>query len=149
MHSDTMRDVLLLAERYARSTASVVILGESGSGKEGIARRVHSESGRSGAFVAVNAGALRDDALASELFGHVKGAFTGASGDRAGAFQRAHEGTLFLDELGELSLAAQVMLLRVLETGRVQPMGADREVEVDVRLVGATHRDLTQRVRQG
>ncbi|MEZ4323650.1 MAG: sigma 54-interacting transcriptional regulator [Polyangiales bacterium] len=149
VRSDVMRDVMSLAARYARSTACVVILGESGSGKEGIARAVHEASGRTGAFVAVNAGALRHDALASELFGHVKGAFTGASGDRAGAFQRAHGGTLFLDELGELSLAAQVMLLRVLETKRVQPMGSDREIELDVRLVAATHRDLSQRVRSG
>ena len=149
VHSEAMQDLMALAERYARSRASVVILGESGSGKEGIARRVHTASGRSGAFVAVNAGALRDDALASELFGHVKGAFTGAATDRAGAFQRANGGTLFLDELGELSLNAQVMLLRALETGRVQPMGADREVEVDVRLVAATHRDLAKRVRSG
>jgi len=149
VHSEAMQDLIALAERYARSKASVVILGESGSGKEGIARRVHTASGRTGQFVAVNAGALRDDALASELFGHVKGAFTGAAADRAGAFQRAHGGTLFLDELGELSLSAQVMLLRALETGRVQPMGADREVEVDVRLVAATHRDLAKRVRSG
>jgi transcriptional regulator of acetoin/glycerol metabolism len=149
VQSEAMQDLIALAERYARSRASVVILGESGSGKEGIARRVHTASGRTGPFVAVNAGALRDDALASELFGHVKGAFTGAAGDRAGAFQRAHGGTLFLDELGELSLSAQVMLLRALETGRVQPMGADREVEVDVRLVAATHRDLAKRVRTG
>jgi DNA-binding NtrC family response regulator len=149
VQSDAMRDVMALAERYARSPASVVILGESGSGKEGIARCVHRASGRAGAFVPVNAGALREDALASELFGHVRGAFTGAGNDRAGAFQRAHGGTLFLDELGELSLSAQVMLLRVLETGRVQPMGSDREVELDVRLVAATHRDLGQRVRSG
>ncbi|WP_234196730.1 sigma-54-dependent transcriptional regulator [Pseudacidovorax sp. NFM-22] len=145
-----MDAVCALAERIARVDLSVLVQGESGTGKELLARAMHYASPRAaGAFVVENCAALTDTLLESELFGHKRGAFTGAFEDHVGLFQRAHGGTIFLDEIGETSPAFQLRLLRVLQEGEVRPVGATRVVPVDVRVIAATHRDLEQRVRDG
>ena len=132
-----------LADRVAPTELPVLVGGENGTGKELLARRVHTASRRAtGPFVAVNCGALPPTLLESTLFGHTKGAFTGADRARKGLFQEAHGGTLFLDEVGELEPQSQVRLLRVLESGDIRPVGADGSVQVDVRVVSATNRDL-------
>ena len=137
-------------EKVATSMAPVLILGESGTGKELVARAVHDCSHRvAGPFVAVNCGAIPDNLIESEFFGARKGAFTGASHDRDGFFQAARGGTLFLDEIGDLPLAMQAKLLRVIQERRVRPLGGVQEDTVDVRLVSATHRDLAARVISG
>ena len=128
----------------------VTLLGESGTGKELVARALHECSLRAGQpFIPINCAALSPSVMESELFGHEKGAFTGADSRRKGAFEEAHGGTLFLDEVGELPLEVQAKLLRVLESGEVKPVGATRPFQVDVRVVAATHRDLRQWARQG
>ncbi|MEM7607187.1 MAG: sigma 54-interacting transcriptional regulator [Myxococcota bacterium] len=148
--SKVMRALLEDVQRFARLPYPVLILGESGAGKEGVARRLHEESPRAlGPFVTLNAGALSPELINSELFGHVRGAYTGASARRDGVFQRAQGGTLFLDEIGELPLVQQTRLLRVLEEWKVRPVGSDREYDVDVRLVCATNRDPLALVRDG
>ena len=148
--SEAMKRVFELARRAARSQATVLISGESGTGKELVARAVHLHSPRVGApFVAVNCKALAAGLEDSELFGHTRGAFTGADRARAGLFVRAQGGTLFLDELGELSPDVQGKLLRVLQEREVLPVGADAAVPVDVRIVAATHRDLAAEVAAG
>ena len=131
-----------LVDRVARTDLSVLVVGPTGAGKELLAQRLHAESGRGGPLVAVNCGAFGDELLASELFGHVRGAFSGAHGDRDGLFVAAQGGTLFLDEVGEMSPAQQPALLRALQERRVRPVGADRDRPVDVRVVAATHRIL-------
>lgn len=134
----------------ARSDVPVLLIGESGSGKELAAREVHELSRRAARpFVAENVSAIPANLIESALFGHVRGAFTGATGPREGLFRAADGGTLLLDEVGELPLELQPKLLRVLEEGRVRPVGADHEVAVDVRVLAATHRDLEQAVREG
>jgi two-component system, NtrC family, response regulator HupR/HoxA len=139
-----------MAARVARYDLSVLVLGESGSGKELLARAMHYASPRAGAaFVVENCAAIPDTLLESELFGHKRGSFTGAYEDHPGLFQRAHHGTVFLDEIGETSPAFQVRLLRVLQEGEVRPVGGARAVPVDVRVIAATHRDLEQRVSEG
>jgi DNA-binding NtrC family response regulator len=142
-----MRELFAVLEMAAPSDATVLVEGESGTGKELAARAIHDASGRSkGPFVVVDCSAIAESLFESHLFGHVRGAFTGAERDRKGAFVEASGGTLFLDELGELPLPAQSKLLRVLEAQTVQPVGADRPVAVDTRVVAATHRDLSRMV---
>jgi DNA-binding NtrC family response regulator len=135
--------------RVARDDASVLISGETGTGKEVVAQLLHGEGERRGQLVTVNCGALTESLLASELFGHVKGAFTGASDAREGLFRQAEGGTLFLDEIGEMPPPMQVRLLRVLETRVVRPVGGARDVPVNVRVVAATNRDLPTALREG
>jgi hydrogenase-4 transcriptional activator len=145
-----LRLVMERISLVAPSEAPVLILGETGSGKEAIARAIHTHSRRaSGPFLRVNCGALPSDLIDSELFGHERGSFTGATGQRRGWFERADEGTLFLDEVGELPLEAQVRLLRILQDGTFQRVGGEQENRVDVRVVAATHRDLRQMVLEG
>lgn len=148
--SRAIREVLQQVKRVGPSDVSVLILGETGTGKELVALAIHDQSlRREGSFVTVNCGALPDALLESELFGHRKGAFTGAEADKGGLFEAADGGTLFLDEIGDTSQALQVKLLRALETGEVRPLGDTVPRRVDVRLVSATHRDLEQEVKQG
>jgi sigma-54 specific flagellar transcriptional regulator A len=139
-----------LVARVANSGATVLITGESGTGKELVARALHDESVRSsGNFVPINCAAIPKDLLESELFGHRKGAFTGAVADRIGRFELAHGGTIFLDEIGDLSLDMQVKLLRVLQERTIDPVGGLRPVPVNVRVVAATHRDLETEMQAG
>jgi transcriptional regulator with AAA-type ATPase domain len=148
--SAEMQELLAETERVARFDWPVLVTGESGAGKEGIARRLHERSRRaSGPFVAVNAGSFSAQLVESELFGHEKGAFTGAVGVHRGAFEQAEGGTLFLDEIGELPLSLQARLLRVLDGWEVRRVGGEAAIAVDVRLVCATHRDLSAMVREG
>lgn len=148
--SPIMLQVIELAMKLAQSTATVLIGGESGTGKEMIARTIHNLSPRARRpFVPVNCGAIPEDLLESELFGHVRGAFTGAGNPRQGRFQLAHGGTLFLDEVGEMSAKLQVKLLRVLQEQEFEPVGSDKSVRVDVRVVAATNRDLQVAVKEG
>jgi DNA-binding NtrC family response regulator len=135
---------------FAQTDFPVLMLGPSGSGKEVIARSIHRMSRRkNGAFVAINCGALSESLIESELFGHVKGSFTGASHDRKGAFESARGGTLVLDEVGDLPLALQAKLLRALENKEIRPVGSDRTIETDVRVLASTHKDLALMVAQG
>jgi DNA-binding NtrC family response regulator len=148
--SIAMRQVFAILERAARSTAPVLLLGESGSGKELMARGIHDASPRAGGpFVVFDCGASTETLIESDLFGHVKGAFTGAAGDRVGAFAAAHGGTLFLDEIGDLPVSLQPKLLRMLEAGEVIPLGGRKSEKYDVRVVAATHRDVFGEVARG
>ncbi len=146
--SAEMQRTLERVDRVAASSASVLVIGESGTGKELVARRIHARSTRSDRpFVAVNCAAIPGELLEAELFGHAKGAFTGAISARPGRFRSAHGGTLFLDELGEMPLAVQGKLLRVLQEGQVDVVGSDHPVSVDVRVVAATNQDLDAMVQ--
>ncbi|NOK20665.1 sigma 54-interacting transcriptional regulator, partial [Corallococcus carmarthensis] len=147
--SALLQDVRRHIERVADLDVPVLIRGETGTGKELVARALHERSQRGGPFVSVNLGAIPRELAASELFGSVRGAFTGAQRDREGFFQAAQGGTLFLDEVGEASPEVQVMLLRVLETGEMYPVGASRPVATNVRLVAATDADLEARIAEG
>jgi two-component system response regulator HydG len=148
--SSAMRQVVDLAVRIAKVDSTVLITGESGTGKELIARLVHEESSRAnGPFIAVNCGAITETLLESELFGHARGAFTGASHDRPGLFEAASQGTLLLDEVGEISPGMQVKLLRVLQEREVRRVGENRSRSIDVRVLSATNRDLTHGVASG
>ncbi len=148
--SEGIRNVLSLVERVADSDSTVLVTGESGTGKELIARAVHFNSPRkSKAFVPINCGAIPGELLESELFGHVKGAFTGAVNNRTGRFELANGGTLFLDEIGELSLNLQVKLLRVLQERRFEPVGSVKTIEADVRIIAATNINLEKAVKEG
>jgi len=145
-----MRQVFELLERVAASEAAVTILGETGTGKELVARALHARSGRAaGPFIPVNCSAIAETLIESELFGHERGAFSGAERLRKGAFEEASGGTIFLDEIGELPVDLQAKLLRTLELGEVKRVGASRPITVDVRIVAATHRDLRAQVRAG
>ena len=146
----SMREIFAVLELAAGSDVTVLIEGETGTGKELAARAIHEKSARrTGPFVAIDCGALPETLLESELFGHVKGAFTGAAQSRAGAFARTHGGTIFLDELGTIPLSMQARLLRVLEERTVRPVGSDQEKRVDVRVLAASPSDLNTRVAEG
>jgi two-component system response regulator HydG len=148
--SRSMREIYGLMERIAPVDVPVLILGETGTGKGLVARALHARSRREGGpFVAVNCAALPETLLESELFGHARGAFTGAVKDRAGLFREAHGGTLLLDEIGDMPMNLQAKLLHVLERGVIRPVGSEKDVSVDVRVMAATHRDLRQMVAAG
>ena len=144
-----MQKIFGVVEKVARTRSTVLILGESGTGKELVARALHSLSGRTGKLVPVNCGAIPEDILESELFGHEKGAFTGAIASRTGRFQLADGGTIFLDEIGEMSPKLQVKLLRVLQERKVDPVGSTKSIDVDVRVIAATNKDLAEEVKAG
>jgi len=146
---EAMRRVMAQLERVAASESRVCILGETGTGKELVARTIHERSARSsGPFVTLNCAAVPAELIESELFGHEKGSFTGAAGRHVGKFEQADQGTIFLDEIGDMPLNMQAKLLRVLEEGEVERIGGDKPISVNVRVVVATHRDLEARVRE-
>ena len=146
---EAMKRVMAQLERVAASESRVCILGETGTGKELVARTIHERSTRAaGPFVTLNCAAVPAELIESELFGHEKGSFTGASGRHIGKFEQADQGTIFLDEIGDMPLAMQAKLLRVLEEGEVERIGGDKSISVNVRVVVATHRDLEARVRE-
>ncbi|WP_031386843.1 sigma-54 interaction domain-containing protein [Desulfonatronum thiodismutans] len=148
--SRAMRSILGQIMKVAPTATSVLLTGESGTGKELAARAVHSQSGRrDGPLVAINCAAIPENLLESELFGHEKGAFTGAAAAKPGKFELAHGGTLFLDEIGDMPPAVQAKILRMLETGSVERIGGTKTIRCDVRIVAATNRDLTEMIRQG
>ncbi|WP_070971488.1 sigma-54-dependent transcriptional regulator [Vibrio sonorensis] len=147
--SDKTRQLKQLISQFAPSRAAVLIEGESGTGKELVARGIHDASLRNGPFVAINCGAIAAELLESELFGHISGAFTGAKKGREGLFRVASGGTLFLDEIGEMPLAMQASLLRVLEQRAIRPVGGEKEIQIDVRVVAATNRNLQEEVKEG
>src|SRR5262245_4892288 len=148
--SPKMQRILRLVTRVAATDSTVLLLGESGTGKELIARSLHVQSRRAqGPFIPVNLGAIPESLMESELFGHARGAFTGASGERRGLIEAADRGTLFLDEVGDMPPLSQVKLLRVLENNEVRRVGDDAPRHVDVRVVAATHRDLLGEIAAG
>ena len=148
--SEAMREVHKRIGLAAASAMPVLVLGETGTGKEMVARALHRHSARAGGpFVAINCSAIPKELLESELFGHVRGAFTGATGERPGCFRAADGGVLLLDEIGDMALDVQAKMLRALQEGEVTPLGGHRTVKVDVRVVAATHRDLRAAVREG
>ncbi len=148
--SPAMQAFMHVVERVATSNTSLLILGETGVGKERLARAIHAEGPRAGGpFIAVNCGALPESLMESELFGHEKGAFTGASRARRGWFELAHRGTVFLDEIGDMPLHLQVKLLRVIQEREVRPIGSERSIGIDVRLMAASNRDLEEEVEGG
>jgi transcriptional regulator with PAS, ATPase and Fis domain len=150
VHSPVYRQLLELATRVAHYDSSVIITGESGSGKEVLARHIHQASPRAkGPFLAVNCGALPETLLESELFGHKAGAFTGAAGDRLGLFEEAGGGTVFLDEVGDVSSAMQSKLLRVLQEREIVRIGENRPRKVDIRVIAATNKDIKQAIQNG
>jgi two-component system, NtrC family, response regulator AtoC len=145
-----MVPIYRLVAKAALSENNVLILGESGTGKELIAHAIHENSARNkGKFVPVNCGALTESLLESELFGHLRGSFTGATQNKLGLFEEAHQGTLFLDEIGDLSQAMQVKLLRALQEGEIRPVGSAQTKSVDVRIIAATHRNLEECIKEG
>lgn len=147
--SPAWREAVRKVDKAARTPASVLVVGPNGAGKEGLAKRVHERSDRKGAFVAVNCGAIPEHMVEHTLFGHIKGAYTGAVTDGPGLVRESHGGTLFLDEIGELPLEHQVKLLRVLQEREVRPVGATKTVPVDLRVVAATNKDLWAEVQAG
>ena len=147
--SSRMQELFGVISRIARTTSTVLITGESGTGKEMIARAVHYHSGRRGKFVSINCGALPETLLESELFGHERGAFTGAIREKKGLFQEAGNGTIFLDEIGEMSTGMQIKLLRVLQDRVIRKVGGNDEIVVDVRVIAATNRDLQDLIQRG
>lgn len=149
-HSPVIQQLKRTLHKLSRSQAPVYIAGESGTGKEVVARLIHQLSNRNaGPFIPVNCGAIPQELMESEFFGHKKGSFTGAHQDKVGLFQAAHQGTLFLDEIAELPLAMQVKLLRAIQEKKVRPIGSDHEIDVDIRILSATHKDLLSMVQEG
>jgi len=149
-HSSRMREVYQFIERVAPSDATVLILGESGTGKDLLAQEIHARSARAAKpFVAVNCAALPENLIESELFGYEKGAFTGAAQQRKGKFEMASGGTIFLDEIGDMSQVTQAKVLRALENRTVERLGGSRAIEVDVRVISATHRNLPEAIAEG
>ena len=147
--SQAIQEILRTIEKVAVTESTVLITGESGTGKELIARAIHEKSARANQpMIIVNCGAIPNELLEAELFGHVKGAFTGATQNRIGRFEAANGGTIFLDEIGELPLALQVKLLRVLQTKQFEAIGSSKTIEVDVRIIAATNRDLEEAARK-
>lgn len=145
-----LRDVMILVQQVARQNTTVLIVGETGTGKEGIANAIHFASPRKdGPFIKINCGAIAENLIDDELFGHEKGAFTGATSEKRGRFERANGGTFFLDEIGELPLQSQVRLLRVLQNKVISRVGGEKPIPVDVRIIAATNRDLKQMVAEG
>src|SRR5579872_4400353 len=149
--SPRMHDVFELVSQIADTTSTVLIRGETGTGKEEVARAIHqaSSSFRPGPFVPVNCGALNENLLESELFGHEKGSYTGADRKRIGRFELAHQGTLFLDEIGDVPMSMQIRLLRVLQERRFERVGGGESIDVDVRVIAATHQDMEKLVKEG
>jgi two-component system, NtrC family, response regulator PilR len=148
--SPKMRAIFDLIQTVAPQSSRVLITGESGTGKELVARAIHENSQRSQApFITINCGAFPESLLESELFGYMKGAFTGANENRQGLFQAAHQGTLFMDEIGNMSLTMQVKLYRVLQEGKVRPVGSNEEADVDVRIIAATNKDFEKEIAEG
>jgi two-component system response regulator PilR (NtrC family) len=148
--SSKMRSLFELIQTIAPQTSRVLITGESGTGKELVARAIHENSARSQApFITINCGAFPETLLESELFGYMKGAFTGANENRAGLFQAAHGGTLFMDEIGNMSLTMQVKLYRVLQEGKIRPLGSNEETDVDVRVIAATNKNFEKEIAEG
>jgi two-component system response regulator PilR (NtrC family) len=148
--SPKMREIFELIQTVAPQTSRVLITGESGTGKELVARAIHENSARAEApFITINCGAFPETLLESELFGYMRGAFTGANENRAGLFQAAHGGTLFMDEIGNMSPTMQVKLYRVLQEGKVRPIGSTEETDVDVRVIAATNKDLEKEIAEG
>src|SRR5882724_3958797 len=148
--SPKMRAIFDLIQTVAPQTSRVLITGESGTGKELVARAIHENSQRSQApFITINCGAFPETLLESELFGYMKGAFTGANENRRGLFQAAHGGTLFMDEIGNMTLTMQVKLYRVLQEGKIRPLGSNEEVDVDVRIIAATNKDFEKEIAEG
>ena len=148
--SEAMKEVYRMVERVSGATSNVLITGDSGTGKELVARAIHSNGDRAPKpFLAINCGAIPEDLVESELFGHKKGAFTGAASDKDGIFVAAHNGTVFLDEVAEIPLNLQVNLLRVLQEREVKPVGSNQVVSFDTRIIAATNKDLEAEVEQG
>jgi len=147
--SRKMQEIFSIVTRIAKTASSVLISGESGTGKELIARAIHYNSGRRGQFVSINCGAMPENLLESELFGHERGAFTGAIREKKGLLQEAERGTVFLDEIGEMATAMQIKLLRVLQDRVVRRVGGNQEIPIDVRIITATNRDLADSIQKG
>ena len=147
--SAAMRELTSLLETVSPTNSTILVTGETGTGKELVARAIHDNSGRAGRFVALNCSAIPETLLEAELFGHVRGAFTGAVGSRVGRFEQAHRGTLFLDEVGTMSMALQAKLLRVLQAREFERLGDSQTLRVDVRVIAATNADLGHMVREG
>jgi len=148
--SRALQGIREMIDKVAPSDARVLITGGNGAGKEGVARMIHQKSGRAeGPYIEVNCAAISGELIESELFGHMKGSFTSAIKDRKGKFELAHGGTLFLDEIGDMALAAQAKVLRALQEGRITPVGGDKDVQVDVRVIAATNKDLKKEIAEG
>ncbi len=149
-HSDQIQDVKSVIDKVAPTEARVLITGPNGTGKELVAHWLHQKSNRcSGSLVEVNCAAIPSELIESELFGHLKGAFTSANKDRAGKFEAANEGTLFLDEIGDMSLPAQAKVLRALQENKIQRVGSDKDIKVNVRVIAATNKDLNKEILEG
>ena len=149
-HSDQIQDVKSVIDKVAPTEARVLITGPNGTGKELVAHWIHQKSNRSsGSLVEVNCAAIPSELIESELFGHLKGAFTSANKDRAGKFEAANEGTLFLDEIGDMSLPAQAKVLRALQENKIQRVGSDKDIKVNVRVIAATNKDLKKEILEG